>query len=422
MKPTVKRNLMLNFVPCEFETAHEVNQNRVFKLNDKPIETGQTVVYVMSRELRLEDNWGMLFAYNLSKDKGMPFKVLVSLDEKIYSDRQFEFILDGMKLLKKNLESNGIVYEMLKGEVNLKNVGALVVDSNPVNLQAELAQKAECAVFEVDSHNIIPARYISDKQEFSAATLRRKVYMNIGEFLTEWEKPFKVVKSEALLKLKDFIEGGLENYAMDKNDPNLASTSGMSKYLHCGQISSQRVAIEVLKSSVSPESKEAFLEELIVRKELADNFCLYNGNYKSLAGAPAWARETLEAHRFDMREYVYERCEFEFAKTHDEFWNACQRVLLKKGIMHGYLRMYWAKKILEWSASPEEALNTAIYLNDKYSLDGCDPNGYVGILWSMGGVHDRPFANRMVLGKIRYMSLMGCRSKFNVEKFIKTAN
>ena len=165
-------------------------------------------------------------------------------------------------------------------------------------------------------------------------------------------------------------------------------------------------------------SREAFLEELIVRRELADNFCFYQPNYDTFAGFPAWAQKTLNQHRRDRREKLYTAEELESGRTHDELWNAAQRHMVQRGKMHGYMRMYWAKKILEWTASPEEAQAVAIYLNDRYELDGRDPNGYAGIAWSIGGVHDRAWFERPVFGKIRYMSYNGCRSKFKVEAYI----
>jgi deoxyribodipyrimidine photo-lyase len=165
---------------------------------------------------------------------------------------------------------------------------------------------------------------------------------------------------------------------------------------------------------------EFFLEELIVRRELSDNFCFYNPNYDSVAGFHEWAQKTLEEHRGDKREYLYNKDEFESAKTHDDLWNAAQSQLVQTGKIHGYMRMYWAKKILEWTKSPEQALEIAIFLNDKYALDGCDPNGYVGIAWSVGGVHDRAWTEREVFGKIRYMNANGCKRKFDTQKYIDT--
>lgn len=160
------------------------------------------------------------------------------------------------------------------------------------------------------------------------------------------------------------------------------------------------------------------MEELIVRRELADNFCLYNLKYDLYDGFPNWAKETLAAHAKDKREYVYTVRQFERTQTHDDLWNAAQLEMVQTGKMHGYMRMYWAKKILEWSASPRVAIKTALYLNDKYELDGRDPNGYAGVAWSIGGVHDRAWFERPVFGKIRYMNYNGCKSKFDVKKYI----
>ena len=166
-------------------------------------------------------------------------------------------------------------------------------------------------------------------------------------------------------------------------------------------------------------SADAYLEELIVRKELSDNFCFYNAHYDSLQGIKPWAIQTLQDHWGDEREYIYSLEQFEQAETHDPAWNAAQTEMVRAGKMHGYMRMYWAKKILEWTKDPEEAFEYAIYLNDRYELDGHDPNGYVGILWSIGGLHDRGWRERPVFGKIRYMNFKGLRRKFNIQAYIK---
>ena len=218
----------------------------------------------------------------------------------------------------------------------------------------------------------------------------------------------------------DFLSGRLSSYNEKRNDPNANSVSDMSPYLHFGQISAQRMALEILKSYPGSPDTGAFLEELIVRRELSDNFCHFNTAYDSFEGFPQWARTTLNNHRRDEREYIYSKEQFELARTRDRLWNAAQSEMVKRGKMHGYMRMYWAKKLLEWTASPEDALATAIYLNDKYELDGRDPNGYAGCAWSIGGVHDRAWAERPVFGKIRYMNENGCKRKFDTERYIKT--
>ncbi|MFZ1483813.1 MAG: hypothetical protein WAS36_02280, partial [Candidatus Saccharimonadales bacterium] len=167
------------------------------------------------------------------------------------------------------------------------------------------------------------------------------------------------------------------------------------------------------------DGMNALFEEMIVRKELADNFCMYTEDVTSLDAAPNWAIETLTAHSHDLREHVYNLEEFEHAKTHDEIWNAAQLQLTKTGKMHGYMRMYWAKKILEWTPSAQTAVDYAVYLNDHYSLDGGDPNGYVGILWSMAGLHDRPWLERPIFGKVRYMNAAGLKRKFDTEAYVE---
>jgi deoxyribodipyrimidine photo-lyase len=165
------------------------------------------------------------------------------------------------------------------------------------------------------------------------------------------------------------------------------------------------------------DGMNALLEEMVVRKELSDNYCLHNQNYKSIKGGPEFGQKTLDEHRDDARDFTYTRAEWEAAETHDDSWNAAQKQMMKTGKMHGYMRMYWAKKMLEWSNTPEEALADCIYLNDKYSIDGGDPNGYVGMLWSMTGLHDRPWTQRAVFGQVRYMNDGGLKRKFDIKKY-----
>jgi deoxyribodipyrimidine photo-lyase len=221
-------------------------------------------------------------------------------------------------------------------------------------------------------------------------------------------------------RLHDFITNGLASYGTGRNDPCRHGQSGLSPWLHFGQLSAQRVALEVVRSLNASSAAEAFLEELVVRRELADNFCFYNSDYDRVAGFPEWAQRTLAEHRHDTREHRYSPEQLEKGQTHDPLWNAAQLTMVATGTMHGYLRMYWAKKILEWSPSPEEAMETAIMLNDRYQLDGRDPSGYAGIAWSIGGVHDRAWGERPVFGKIRYMNFKGCLRKFNVAEYIST--
>lgn len=232
-----------------------------------------------------------------------------------------------------------------------------------------------------------------------------------------WLKPGEVEAKKILYK---FIKTKLNFYVNDKNNPTKDVLSNLSPYIHFGQIFAQRITWEIINSKeISKSSKDVFIEELIVRKELADNFCYYNEHYDSPNGFHPWAQKTLNSHLIDKREYIYSLKDLEDAKTHDELWNAAQLEMLQSGKMHGYMRMYWAKKILEWTETPFDAQKIAITLNDKYELDGRDPNGYAGIAWSLGGIHDRPWGlERPIFGLVRYMNYSGAKRKFNVEAYI----
>jgi deoxyribodipyrimidine photo-lyase len=234
-----------------------------------------------------------------------------------------------------------------------------------------------------------------------------------------WLKPGEKAARDVL---DQFIERGLTRYADGRNDPTQAAQSNLSPYLHFGQISAQRVVQEVVKHARPNDARGAFIEELVVRRELSDNFCFYTPAYDSVEAFPHWAKKSLDDHRADERTHLYSRSQFEHARTHDPLWNAAQMEMVLTGKMHGYMRMYWAKKILEWTSSPEQAMRVAIYLNDRYELDGRDPNGYTGIAWSIGGVHDRAWGERPIFGKIRYMSYDGCKRKFDIRRYIDNVN
>ena len=226
-------------------------------------------------------------------------------------------------------------------------------------------------------------------------------------------------EAAAMDLVRQFLRDRLPRY-LERSDPNLDVCSNLSAHLHFGMLCAQRVALETLASAPAGEQTDSFLEELIVRRELSDNFCLHTPDYDRVSGFPEWARESLDKHRSDPRPAVYSPEEFERCKTHDPLWNAAQAQMLLTGKMHGYLRMYWAKKILEWSPCAADALTTAILLNDRYSLDGRDSNGYTGIAWSIGGVHDRGWTERPIFGKIRYMNLAGARRKFDVGRYVRS--
>ncbi len=207
----------------------------------------------------------------------------------------------------------------------------------------------------------------------------------------------------------------MDRYEELKNDPTKECVSNMSPFLHFGQISPLHIALRV--SETDSPGKDAYLEELIVRRELSVNFVFYNKNYDAFEGLPEWAKKTLKEHEKDPREYVYTLEELENAETHDPYWNAAQREMTLRGKMHGYMRMYWGKKIIEWSRTPENAFKTAVYLNNKYELDGRGPNGFTGVAWCFGK-HDRPWKERPIFGKIRYMNANGLKRKFDADGYV----
>uniref|UniRef100_A0A672T1C2 Deoxyribodipyrimidine photo-lyase n=1 Tax=Sinocyclocheilus grahami TaxID=75366 RepID=A0A672T1C2_SINGR len=299
--------------------------------------------------------------------------------------------------------------------------------------------------------SLVPCWEASEKLEYGARTIRGKITKLLPEFLSEiplvdthphsasrtakpvdWEEVLSCLEVErsvgevdwaqpgscgGMAMLESFIDQRLRLFATHRNNPNFDALSHLSPWIHAGQLSAQRVVKQVKREKNASESVLSFTEELVVRRELADNFCFYNHNYDNISGAYDWAKKTLQDHAKDCRQYLYTKEQLENAKTHDQLWNAAQRQLVLEGKMHGFLRMYWAKKILEWTASPEEALSIAIYLNDHLSLDGCDPNGYVGCMWSICGIHDQGWAERSIFGKIRYMNYAGCKRKFDVAQF-----
>jgi len=441
-----------------------INKNRI-RLLKRGTETVGPVIYWMSRDQRVHDNWALLFAQNLSTEKKKDLVVVFSIVPKFLDAtlRQYDFMLNGLAEVEKELKRYNIPIFILLGEpsvqipefISERSASTLVSDFDPLKIKRkwknEIAKKINIPFYEVDAHNVIPCLYVSGKQEFGAYTIRPKIHKNLPEFLEEFPKLKKMKSNSAFNKnidwkkiysslsldesvkpvewikpgekaahktLKDFIENKIDKYSELRNDPNENVLSNLSPYLHFGQISAQRVA-QIVNGLGDHPSVNSFLEELIVRRELSDNFCYYNSNYDSFKGFPDWAKKTLNNHKKDKREFVYSSKIFEEANTHEDLWNAAQNELINTGKLHGYMRMYWAKKILEWSKSPEKALMIAIYLNDKYELDGRDPSGYVGCAWAIGGVHDRAWAERPVYGKIRYMNRNGAKRKFDIEKYIK---
>jgi len=426
---------------------------------------GRGVLYWMQRDKRVEDNWALIASQYIALKHKVPLYVCFQYvgEYKESNLRHYEFLFKGLEQTALELKAKNINFIVLKGLVGKvipqliekKKIGTLIVDYSPIKFYKNrlkiIQNKIQIPFYQVDAHNVIPVWKASDKKEFAAHTLRKKIHTSLHQFLTEFpniihhpygKKPenkfhfnmlIKNLKTDLSVKPVNWIKSGelsakkrlksLEksfyDYDENRNDPTKNALSNLSPYFHYGHLSSQRAILEIKNFNLPQNVKEAFIEQVLVRKELADNFCEYEDSYDYFEGFHPWAQKTLNEHRNDEREYLYPKEQFEEAKTHDSLWNAAQIQMMTTGKMHGYMRMYWAKKIMEWSPSPEIAQQIAIDLNDKYQLDGRDPNGYTGIAWSIGGVHDRAWFERPVYGKIRYMNYNGCKSKFDVAKYVK---
>lgn len=433
-----------------------------------PEVTGNCVVYWMQRAQRGVDNPALDVAIAAANELQKPVAVFFGLHPHYPNAnlRHYTFLVEGLKETAERIEARGAAFvfrpyphhDLIRfcEEVN----ACLVIgDENPLReperWRQSAAQKLLVPFWTVDADVVIPTKLFT-KDEYAARTLRPKIHRELHRYLLPSENPkaryrwplklkpgntadiscailnelpldkrvagvkdYRGGTTEGLKRLKRFVTNNLTRYDVERNLPTLNATSGLSPYLHFGQISPITIALKVQQADAPLKAKEAYLEELIVRRELAINFVSRNPQYDSLAGCPAWGRQTLAEHARDERSFLYSERELENAETHDALWNAAQIEMIESGQMHGYLRMYWAKKILEWTPSPETAFEIGISLNDRYELDGRDPNGYTGLAWAIGGKHDRPWApERPIFGLIRYMSSEGCRRKFDVNAYI----
>jgi len=442
-----------------------IQKERIKVLNSKMVRKGQYVLYWMQASQRAECNHAMEYAILQANELRVPLLVYFGITDRFpeANERHYVFMLEGLKEVKNTLEQRGIRMVILHqspeiGAVRLsKQASLVVVDRGYLRIQRqwreEAGQRMECPLIQVESDVVVPVEEVSSKEEYTAATIRPKIHKRLTHFLigVEENEPlysslsmdmdsfeiadiekaisklridrsvkkvdsFKGGTKEALRHLEFFLEGKLDRYPELRNDPTLDYLSNMSPYLHFGQISSLSIALKV-KETKSP-GVEAFLEELIIRRELSMNFVFYNNKYDSFEAIPEWAKKSLRSHQRDKRSYLYSLKELEQAKTHDPYWNAAQEEMVIKGKMHGYMRMYWGKKILEWSKTPQEAFRNALYLNNRYELDGRDPNGFTGVAWCFGK-HDRPWGERPVFGNVRYMNDKGLKRKFDADRYVK---
>jgi deoxyribodipyrimidine photo-lyase len=420
---------------------------------------------------RAESNHGLKFAADLANELALPllFYEGLTCTYPHASDRFHTFLLDGVAETSRRLAKLGIGYvfhlHKRRSDPNralyhlAADAAALVTDDYPTFIAARhnatVPERVAIPYYVVDSSCIVPMAHF-DKQEYAAYTIRPKIHKVLSKYLQpvpplrlkkKWDLPvsplhcevenvtklvseceidhsvapsseFRGGRKEAERRLAEFLEFNLRRYAKTSNQPSEKSTSGMSPYLHFGHISSLEIALAVKAHAEKHKLiVDEFLEELIVRRELAFNFARFGPRPDTLTALPNWARATLAKHDGDPRQWVYTQDQFEKGETHDALWNATQQEMLRDGKIHGYYRMYWGKKIIEWSPTHQDALNTMIYLHDKYALDGRDPNTYTNILWCFG-LHDRPWTERPIFGMIRYMGLEGMKRKTDVDAYI----
>lgn len=446
-------------------TPDNIFKSRIRNRNQKAkFKPGGTIVYWQYSEFRFRDNWAVNYGMDLARQYKLDFKIISvirpNLIDYLGTSRLLEFLLGSINEVNQTAAEFGVEHRLIVGDpvgevsqyLTKTKASAVLVDFNPLNYcqdwVTDLSSNVDIPVYEIDSRHSIPLWVTSEKQEHAAYTIRPKLKKLLPEYIVEFPelepvetqlesildvemyrdqiKVDKSVKPTNLVpghkagmnQLNRFIKSGLEAYSQNKNDPSKEQTSNLSAYLHFGNISVNRVVQLVRKADVPEIDKKTFIEELVIRRELASNFCYYNKKYKTIDSFADWAKKTLADHQDDPREYAYNLDEFENSLTDDPAWNAAQTQMVTTGKMHGYMRMYWAKKILEWTEAPKEAIKIAIYLNDKYQLDGRDANGYAGIAWSIGGVHDRAWSERGVFGKIRYMNFNGLKRKFDVQAYI----
>ena len=465
---------MLSVTSVDYIKSKMRINERVVLLNQKDINTkGRYVVYWIQMFKRTSHNHALVWAIRKANELKLPLVVYEGL--KYYypwaSDRLHTFILEGVEEKRKEFERLGIryIFYLQKDESSAKNTVAtlakdaalIVTDDFPCFIipghNRRIAERADIPVHAVDSNGIVPMSKF-DKEEYAAYTIRPKIKKLLPNYLKPFVEesveygsleldvdcPETVVTAEAISSLvaacdidhsvkpsdvyhggtakgrkslKKFVEEILPDYETARNKPDRVGSSRLSSYLHFGFLSPLEIALAVQDADAPQESKDAYLEELIVRRELSYNMTRHNPKYDSLEALPSWVHKTMRAHAADERDVTYSLEQLEAGETHDELWNACQREMVTTGEMHNYVRMLWGKNVIAWSPSYELAFETLVHLNNKYCLDGRNPNSYAGILWCFGK-HDRPWMERPVFGQIRYMTSGSTGKKFDSKKYI----
>jgi deoxyribodipyrimidine photo-lyase len=408
----------------------------------------------------------LTYAIEEANTRNLPVVVVfgVTDDYPEANERHYAFMLEGLRdvsiaLKKKKIQF--VLQHQSPDEAALslaKDAAFLVMDRGYLKIQklwrSRVVKEVSCGVVQVETDVVVPVDVVTNKEEYAARTIRPKIHRILEDYLMPVDEiavkksslkmifegldvsdvdgvlaKMKIDRSvgrvdtfvggekAAQKMLKAFLELRLDGYSVKRNDPNLNGVSHMSPYLHFGQISPLDILLQMQDVAGETEDTEVYLEELVVRRELSMNFVNQNPNYDRYDALPEWAKKTLAKHEDDVRDYVYDLEVWEAAETHDPYWNAAQMEMLKTGKMHNYMRMYWGKKVIEWSETPQQAFETILYLNNRYELDGRDANSFTGVAWCFGK-HDRPWKERPVFGMVRYMNAKGLQRKFDVDGYV----
>ena len=448
-----------------------VDASRIKVLNQKKMVPGDYVLYWMQQSQRAEENHALEYAVELANHLNLPLLVVFGLTD-AYPEanlRHYQFMIEGLRETSSALAERRIKMVIHKGEppnvaLNVgKKAAVIVCDRGYLrhqrNWRQKVAEQVLCRMVQVESDAVIPIEVVSNKAEYAARTIRPKIHRNLDSYLSAFKSvPLKKSSKglpargielrnidsllskldidrsvgpvtnyykggtfEAKRKFTDFVTNRLKMYDSHSNQPQTDDISNMSPYLHFGQVSPLYLALsikEVGKKTKDTTNIEAYLEQLIVRRELSINFVYYTPDYDRYSCIPGWAKQTLSDHESDKRPYQYSIKQLEEADTHDRYWNAAMLEMKNTGFMHNYMRMYWGKKILEWSRTPKKAFKTTLALNNKYFLDGRDPNSFTGVAW-LYGIHDRAWQERPIFGKVRYMAASGLERKCDIEAYVK---
>ena len=446
-----------------------VQSTRIKLLNDAEIRKGDYVLYWMQQSQRAAYNHALEYAVQQANKLGQPLLVGFGLTDD-YPEanlRHYTFMLEGLKETRETLASRGIKMLLRRGhppEVALdlgRRASMTICDRGYLRHQRawrrEVAKRAQCPVAQVESDVVVPLEVVSEKAEYAARTIRPKIHRHLATYLVGFRQTavkhpslglrvkgidldnienllqnlkldrsvppisdlFKGGTSQAVKRFDEFTRQRLMYYDDHGNQPQTDDISHMSPYLHFGQISPLYLALKISRVADSLKTvRDAYIEQLIVRRELAMNFTFFTPDYDAYTCIPGWAQKTLAEHEHDQRDYIYSRRQLENAATHDAYWNASMLEMKHTGFMHNYMRMYWGKKILEWSRTPQKAFRTTLAINNKYFLDGRDPNSCTGVAW-IYGVHDRAWTERPIFGKTRYMAASGLERKCDIAAYVK---